>query len=312
MRSSICVPHASRTLSRSPTLKTTLRASTLVRLPPPPPPRPAPNPLQNGVCSNMMVMERRKLRYWGGNYDTYIKTRTEQDSAQEKEYKKQQEYITDTKQFISSCGTYANLVRQAKSRQKILDKMYEEGLVEFPYREPVFRFRFPETNKLPPPLISATNVAFSYSGKKEDYLFTGLNFGIDSDSRIALVGPNGAGKSTLLKLMVGEHRACEGNMTARGGIIIGRYHQHSAEVCACATLLFAARRACTIQHQSHSPDASCTQVLDLEATPVEYIERKFKDKLGDKQQQEWRSLIGSFGVPSLHHLVPIKVRSARC
>lgn len=38
------------------------------------------------------------------------------------------------------------------------------------------------------------------AGKKEDYLFSGLHFGIDSDSRIALVGPNGAGKSTLLKV----------------------------------------------------------------------------------------------------------------
>ena len=28
-----------------------------------------------------------------------------------------------------------------------------------------------------------------------------LEFGVDCDSRIALVGPNGAGKSTLLKLM---------------------------------------------------------------------------------------------------------------
>ena len=54
--------------------------------------------------------------------------------------------------------------------------------------------------KLQPPVISFTDVAFSYSGKREDYLFSGLNFGIDSDSRIALVGPNGAGKSTLLKV----------------------------------------------------------------------------------------------------------------
>lgn len=54
--------------------------------------------------------------------------------------------------------------------------------------------------KLQPPVISFNDVAFSYSGKREDYLFSGLHFGIDSDSRIALVGPNGAGKSTLLKV----------------------------------------------------------------------------------------------------------------
>jgi ATP-binding cassette subfamily F protein 2 len=77
-----------------------------------------------------MVMQQRKLRYWGGNYDTYLRTRQEQDTNQLKLYRKQQEEIAHTKQFIASCGTYANLVRQAKSRQKILDKMIEEGLIE--------------------------------------------------------------------------------------------------------------------------------------------------------------------------------------
>lgn len=41
-----------------------------------------------------------------------------------------------------NAGTYANLVKQAKSKQKILDKMYEAGLTP-----PVVRAR-----RLPPPL----------------------------------------------------------------------------------------------------------------------------------------------------------------
>lgn len=36
-----------------------------------------------------------------------------------KQYVKQQEEIKHIKDFIASCGTYANLVRQAKSRQKV-------------------------------------------------------------------------------------------------------------------------------------------------------------------------------------------------
>ena len=35
-------------------------------------------------------------------------------------------------------------------------------------------------------------------------LYSGLNFGLDMDSRVAIVGPNGAGKSTFLKLVMGE------------------------------------------------------------------------------------------------------------
>jgi ATPase subunit of ABC transporter with duplicated ATPase domains len=61
---------------------------------------------------------------------------------------------------------------------------------------------------------------------KEDYLFKKVSFGIDSDSRVCLVGPNGAGKSTMLKLMVGENTPCEGNVSLRGGITVGRYQHH--------------------------------------------------------------------------------------
>jgi ATP-binding cassette subfamily F protein 2 len=87
----------------------------------------------NGVCTDMMVMQEQKLRYWSGNYDSYLKTRTEQETNIVKMYKKQQAEIADIKQFIASCGTYANLVRQAKSRQKILDKMEADGFIEMPY-----------------------------------------------------------------------------------------------------------------------------------------------------------------------------------
>ena len=38
----------------------------------------------------------------------------------------------------------------------------------------------------------------------QPYIYKNLDFGIDLDTRVALVGPNGAGKSTLLKLLVGE------------------------------------------------------------------------------------------------------------
>ena len=219
----------------------------------------------NGVCTRMMVMQARKLRYWGGNYDQYVTTRTEQDKNQLTQYQKQQEEIADIKQFIASCGTYANLVRQAKSREKKLDKMIADGLIEMPFADPIFRFSFPDTGKLPPPLISFSDVAFSYSGKKEDYLFTKLSFGVDSDSRIALVGPNGAGKSTLLKLMVRENHPSEGTVNIKSGLVLGRYHQHSHEV------------------------------LDNAATPVEYISKRFHEAYPEKKPEDWRECGGGVG-----------------
>ena len=48
-------------------------------------------------------------------------------------------------------------------------------------------------------------VSFRYSDTTP-WIYKDLEFGLDLDTRLALVGPNGAGKSTLLKLVAGEVR----------------------------------------------------------------------------------------------------------
>jgi ATP-binding cassette subfamily F protein 2 len=79
-----------------------------------------------------------------------VKTRQEQEVNQQKKHEKEQEDIKHLKEFISSCGTYSNLVKQAQSKQKIIDKMMEAGLTPKVVPDPVFRFRFPNSGKLPP------------------------------------------------------------------------------------------------------------------------------------------------------------------
>lgn len=50
-------------------------------------------------------------------------------------------------------------------------------------------------------ITESSDVTFSYGDK---LLFVNVNFGVDMESRIAIVGPNGVGKSTLLKLLYGK------------------------------------------------------------------------------------------------------------
>ena len=62
-------------------------------------------------------------------------------------------------------------MRQAKSKQKILDKMYEAGLTKPVQHRASFTFSFPDCEKLPPPVLPFIDVSFSYSGKEEDMLY---------------------------------------------------------------------------------------------------------------------------------------------
>ncbi|KAK2877301.1 ABC transporter ATP-binding protein arb1 [Arthroderma sp. PD_2] len=218
----------------------------------------------NGVCTTMIDMRMKQLMYYGGNYDSYSKTRAEQETNQMKAYHKQQEEIVHIKKFIASAGTYANLVRQAKSRQKILDKMEADGFIQPVIPDKIFTFRFADVEKLPPPVLSFDDVTFSYSGDKKDNLYENLDFGVDMDSRTALVGPNGVGKSTLLRIMTGKLSPTSGVVTRHTHLKLGMYSQHSAEQ------------------------------LDLTKCALDFVRDKYPHKSQDYQY--WRQQLGRYGL----------------
>ena len=218
----------------------------------------------NGVCSNMIDMREKQLIYYGGNYDSYTKTRSEQETNQMKAYQKQQDEIQHIKKFIASAGTYANLVRQAKSRQKILDKMEADGFIQPVIPDRVFTFRFADVEKLPPPVLSFDDVTFSYSGDPKDDLYRNIDLGFDMDSRTALVGPNGVGKSTLLRLMTGKLSPTAGSISRHTHLKMGIYSQHSSEQ------------------------------LDMTKSALEFVRDKYPDRSQDYQY--WRQQLGKYGL----------------
>jgi len=73
-----------------------------------------------------------------------------------------------------------------QSRIKALGKM---NLIDEILEDPTCVFMFPTPEKLSPPLLKIEEGDFGYQPEK--ILLKGINFGVDMDSRIALVGANG-------------------------------------------------------------------------------------------------------------------------
>ncbi|KAJ6571881.1 P-loop containing nucleoside triphosphate hydrolase protein [Mycena capillaripes] len=231
----------------------------------------------DSVCTNIMdLTPKKKMTYYAGNYSTYVRTKQENEVNQMKAYNKQQDEIAHIKKFIASAGTYANLVRQAKSKQKIIDKMEAEGLIEKIEVGRPLRFHFEDIRRLPPPIIAFDKVAFSYSGLKKDHLYENLSFGIDMDARIAILGANGTGKSTLLHLITGALQPTEGTVSKHSAIKLAKYSQHSADQ------------------------------LPYDSSPIEYFQQLFSQKFPEIDIQGWRSQLGRFGLSGAHQVSPIK------
>ena len=81
----------------------------------------------NGVCNNIMHMEKQVLKTYGGNYDMFMKTRLELMEAQMKQYNWEQDQIAHMKNYIARYGLGVSVRRcitemlyrcQVRSRQR--------------------------------------------------------------------------------------------------------------------------------------------------------------------------------------------------
>lgn len=57
----------------------------------------------NGVCSNVIHMDMTRLKYYGGNYDAFVRTRMELLENQMKQYQWEQDQIAHMKVSLPSC-----------------------------------------------------------------------------------------------------------------------------------------------------------------------------------------------------------------
>ncbi|KAL6622861.1 hypothetical protein ACP70R_032740 [Stipagrostis hirtigluma subsp. patula] len=225
----------------------------------------------NGVCTNIIHMQNKKLKLYTGNYDQYVQTRSELEENQMKQYKWEQEQIANMKEYIARFGHgSAKLARQAQSKEKTLAKMERGGLTEKVVRDKVLVFRFTDVGKLPPPVLQFVEVKFGYT--PENLIYKSLDFGVDLDSRIALVGPNGAGKSTLLKLMTGDLAPLDGMVRRHNHLRIAQYHQHLAEK------------------------------LDMDMSALAYMMKEYPGT----EEEKMRAAVGRFGLTGKAQVMPMR------
>nr|QNH67896.1 ATP-binding cassette transporter subfamily F member 1 X1 [Brachionus rotundiformis] len=227
----------------------------------------------DNVCTDIIHLDNQKLHYYRGNYSKFKKMLAQKKREEIKEYEKQEKKLKEMKSAGKS-GKQA----EAKSKE-MLSRKQEKGAKEKENLEPVkllikpkeyvVKFRFPETHKLRPPILGLKDVSFKYPG--QEYLFKQVNFGVDMESRIAIIGPNGVGKSTLLKILVGDLEPTVGEVIRNKFLKIGRYDQHSADQ------------------------------FDVKLTPVEYLRITY-----NLEYQECRKRLGSVGLPGFVHEIKIE------
>ncbi|KAI5369241.1 putative AAA+ ATPase domain, ABC transporter, P-loop containing nucleoside triphosphate hydrolase [Septoria linicola] len=215
----------------------------------------------NEVATDIIHQHSERLDYYkGANFDSFYATKEERRKTAQREYEKQMGERAHLQAFIDKFRYNAAKSSEAQSRIKKLERM---PILEAPESVYTVHFKFPEVEKLSPPIIQMTNVTFGYSPDR--ILLRNVDLDVQLDSRIGIVGPNGAGKTTALKLLIGALSPSSGLISQNPRLRIGFFAQHHVDA------------------------------LDLNASAVGFMAAKYPGK----SDEEYRRHLGAFGITGM-------------
>lgn len=215
----------------------------------------------NEVATDIIHQHSERLDYYkGANFESFYATKEERRKTAKREYEKQMAERAHLQSFIDKFRYNAAKSSEAQSRIKKLEKM---PVLEAPESEYTVHFKFPEVEKLSPPIIQMSNVSFGYT--KDKPLLKNVDLDVQLDSRIGIVGPNGAGKTTALKLLIGALQPTSGLISQNPRLRIGFFAQHHVDA------------------------------LDLNMSAVGFMAAKYHGKT----DEEYRRHLGAFGITGM-------------
>ncbi len=177
-------------------------------------------PFLNSVVNLIYHMENRCLDRYPGDYDKFQEVYAMKKAQLEAAYNRQQQEISELKDFVARNKARVATRNMAMSRQKKLDKM---DVIELAKERPKPEFHFRTARASGKTIFETSDLVIGY----EDALTLPLNIRMERGEKIALTGANGIGKTTLLKSILGLIPPLSGKVHRGDYQYIGYFEQET-------------------------------------------------------------------------------------
>ena len=175
-------------------------------------------PFLNDVINLVYHMENQELNRYVGDYTHFQEVYEVKKAQLEAAYRKQQQEISELKDFVARNKARVATRNMAMSRQKKLDKM---DLIQLAAEKPKPEFHF-KAGRTPGKYIFETkDLVIGY----DEPLSKPLTISMERGHKIALTGANGIGKTTLLKSILGLIPPLSGSCELGDNLQIGYFEQ---------------------------------------------------------------------------------------
>ena len=174
----------------------------------------------NSVINLVYHMENQELNRYVGDYDHFQEVYEVKKAQLEAAYRRQQQEISELKDFVARNKARVSTRNMAMSRQKKLDKM---DVIELAAEKPKPEFHF-KYGRTPGKYIFETkDLVIGYN----EPLSRPVTLSMERGNKIALVGANGIGKTTLLKSILQLIKPYSGKVHLGDYQHIGYFEQES-------------------------------------------------------------------------------------
>ncbi|MDO4273371.1 MAG: ABC-F family ATP-binding cassette domain-containing protein [Eubacteriales bacterium] len=175
-------------------------------------------PFLNEVINLVYHMENQELNRYVGNYDHFQEVYAVKKSQLEAAYRRQQQEISELKDFVARNKARVSTRNMAMSRQKKLDKM---DVIELAAEKPKPEFHFKQGRTPGKYIFETKDLVIGY----DEPLSKPLTLSMERGHKIALIGANGIGKTTLLRSILGLIPPLKGSSQLGENLQIGYFEQ---------------------------------------------------------------------------------------
>ena len=172
----------------------------------------------NRMVTKILHLANGKIATYKGNYDSFVREAEIRLLQNQKQIRKQEQFIKKTEEFIAK-NIEGQKVKQAKSRRKMLDKMQAESPI---HKEKDIKFKIESGYRSGNDIFVIKNLSFGFPDK---ILAEDVTLDITYKDRIVLIGKNGSGKTTFLRLLSEEIYPIKGEIKKGASLSIGYYDQ---------------------------------------------------------------------------------------
>ncbi|MCL2159839.1 MAG: ABC-F type ribosomal protection protein [Oscillospiraceae bacterium] len=183
----------------------------------------------DNITNKIVEIENARACSYKGNYTGFLNKKAEDRELRQRKYELQQREIERIEKSIERLKNWGRekLVRQAFSKQKMLDKMEKIGRPDKLPGKIKLAFGDKKQNKSASSgndVLSVIELAKSFPPKK---LFENLSFEVKKRDNVFVIGQNGTGKSTLLKILTESLAADSGRFYFGYNVRLGYYDQEN-------------------------------------------------------------------------------------